>query len=643
MNTFITTSTFSEKFLQRAGKFYTVLIVLIAQIGTTPLGILLAAFIVQTNAQLPEKMLTKTVTIAVIMMLIRNLLLLGIAYLLSKDANRRLGQWARKEILSTDTENEVLAWRQMIVFAWRYIAISFTSLFLVAAIPVLAYMHYALSASVDDVIYTLLAIAASGLSMAILEVLMIERMLAPARRVLIPHKFEKQISGMGGFGMLLKFQTVVFVLIILSVLLIAPIGYHQTTVVLYEEIGSQEVLNTLQLESFIAAVFAILLGLGLSLFMARSISSPIRQMIETFGKIEVGDLRQRVSVSSTDEVGELGIHFNRMISRLDELQESLEQKVASRTEQLKTTIEVGRVASSILSPDELINKVVNMITDRFGYYYAAIFIIDPLNRWAELQDATGDAGETLKAQRHKLEIGRKSMVNTAITTKQACIALDVGAEPVRFDNPFLPNTRSEIALPLLVGDRVIGALDVQSTSETAFNEDDIGTLQGMANQVAIALENARLFQETQKSLEELRAAHRLYVTQAWSETAREHGGYEFTIGAEAAAPGEAGSSVNVPLTLREQVIGKISIEGQQDWSTEEKSLIEAVATQAALALENARLLDESQQLALRERLAAEITGKIWTSPTTDFILQTAVKELGRALRADEATIELKLD
>lgn len=637
-----TSASFSEILLQRTGKLYTVLVVLLSQIGTTPLGVLLAAFIVQTNAQLSRQTLTQVVTIAAIVMLIRNIILLGIAYILSKDANRRLGQWARKEVFSTDTEIELKAWRQMIIFAWRYIGIAFTSLIFVAAIPILAYMRYALSASVDEVIYTLLAIAASGLSMAVLEVLMIERMLAPARRVLIPRDFEKQISGMGGFGMLLKFQTVVFVLIIVSVLLIAPIGYHQTTVVLYEEIGSLEVLSTLQMESLIAAIFAILLGLGLSLFMARSISSPLRHMIETFGKIEVGDLRQRVGVTSTDEVGELGIHFNRMINRLDELQESLEQKVASRTEQLKATIEVGRVASSILSPDELINKVVNMITDRFGYYYAAIFLIDPLNRWAELSDATGEAGETLKTQRHKLEIGRKSMVNTAITTKQGCIALDTGAEPVRFDNPLLPNTRSEIALPLLVGDRVIGVLDVQSTSEAAFTEDDIDTLQGMANQVAIALENAHLFQETQKSLEELRAAHRLYVTDAWSDTAREHGGYEFITGTEA-KPGDTGSSVNVPLTLREQVIGKISLEGLQDWSPEEKSLIEAVATQAALALENARLLEESQQLALRERLAAEITGKIWTSPTMDFILQTAIKELGRALRADEATIELKMD
>lgn len=642
MNTSTTFSNLSEQLMRRTGKFYVVLVVLLSQIGTTPLGLALATFIVQTNAQLTGSVLKNVITAAIIIMGLRNILLLFVAYVLSKDANRRLDQWARNETIEEEPQSEIKAWRQVIVFAWRYIGIAFGSLVILAAIPLLAYMFYGLQVSIDDTIYTLMSMLASGLSMAVLEVLMIERLLVPARRVLIPQVFEGQIAGMGGVGMMIKFQTVVFALIIVSVLLIAPIGYHQATVVLYEEIGSLQVLSTLQQESFFAAVFAVVLGLGLSLFMARSISTPLRHMIETFGKIEVGNLRERVTVSSTDEVGELGIHFNRMISRLDELQGSLEQKVASRTEQLKATIEVGRVASSILSPDELINRVVNMITDRFGYYYAAIFLVDSLNRWAELRDATGEAGEILRAQKHKLEIGRRSMVNTAITTKQACIALDVGAEPVRFDNPLLPNTRSEIALPLLVGDKVIGALDVQSTAESAFSEDDIDTLQGMANQVAIALENARLFQETQKSLEELRAAHRLYVTEAWSETARERSGFEYVAGSETSASG-TGIQVNTPLTLREQIIGNITLEGQQDWSPEEKNLIEAVATQASLALENARLLEESQQLALRERLAAEITGKIWTSPTTDFILQTAIKELGRALRADEATIELKLD
>jgi GAF domain-containing protein len=316
----------------------------------------------------------------------------------------------------------------------------------------------------------------------------------------------------------------------------------------------------------------------------------------------------------------------------------LEAQVADRTAQLQATIEVGRVVSGILHPEELITRVVNLITDRFGYYYTAIFLIDPTGRWAELKEATGEAGRALKKQGHRLEIGGKSMVGTAISTHQARIALDVGVESVRFENPLLPETRSEISLPLIIGDRAIGALDVQSKEGSAFQEDDIETLQGMANQVAIALENARLFQETQLSFQELRAANRLYVTEAWSERGRDQTKYEYVAGNEQIGEGQ---SISVPLTLREQIIGQLSLEGNEEWTQEDRTLIETVATQATLALENARLLEESQQLALRERLTAEIIGKVWSSSNVETILQTAIKELGRALRADEATIEIK--
>jgi GAF domain-containing protein len=332
-------------------------------------------------------------------------------------------------------------------------------------------------------------------------------------------------------------------------------------------------------------------------------------MIQTFQQIEAGDLKQRVPVTATDEVGELAVYFNRMISRLEELQSGLEKRVAERTEQLNATIEVGREASSILDPDELITKVVNLITDRFNYYYAAIFITDRENRWAELRNATGMAGKTLKAQGHRLELGGQSMVGAAITTSQARIAEEAGTEKVRFVNPLLPDTRSEIALPLIVGGRTIGALDVQSTLQNAFGSEVIETLQGMANQVAVALENARLFQETQASLTELAATHRLYISQAWTEAAREHDSFEYIGTENNPSTLETTSSVNVPLTLRDQIIGQLQLDGQQDWTEEERNLIEAVATQASLALENARLLEESTS-GITGTLVTEITGKI---------------------------------
>jgi GAF domain-containing protein len=311
--------------------------------------------------------------------------------------------------------------------------------------------------------------------------------------------------------------------------------------------------------------------------------------------------------------------------------------------QLHTAADISRSISGTLVTHKLLQEAVDLILNRFELYYVGIFFADASERYAVLEAGTGDAGKAMIADRHKLPIAESSMVGWTIIHRQARIALDVGQEAVRFANPHLPNTRSEMALPLISKDRAIGALSVQSEKPEAFNQEDIIVLQNIADTLATAVENARLFEETQHNLEELRASQRAYVTKSWSGTAKEHQGYDYSAMADELAPGAEVSSIDVPLVLREQVIGQLHLEGQQDWTPEERSLVEAVATQAALAMENARLLDESRQMALRERIAAEITGKVWASPNTDFILQTAIKELGRALRADEATIELKVD
>ena len=325
---------------------------------------------------------------------------------------------------------------------------------------------------------------------------------------------------------------------------------------------------------------------------------------------------------------------------LEKERASLEDRVEARTTQLTAVNEVGRVASSILDPQELAGRVANLITDHFGYYYAALFLVDEAGEQAWLYSATGEAGRVLKETRHHLQVGGKSMVGMAISTKEARVALDVGAESVRFQNPLLPYTRSEIALPLTVGDRVLGALDVQSTKAGAFGPQEIATLEGMASQVAVALENARLFASAQKNLEEMEAIQRQYVADSWRPVAAGQR-LEYTLGDD--EPGSNRSHNEVPLALREEVIGKIDLAGETEWTPEQRNLIETVASQAALALENARLVEESQAVAQREHQLAEITSKIWTATSIEEVLQTALRELGHALEVNEATIELKMD
>ena len=381
---------------------------------------------------------------------------------------------------------------------------------------------------------------------------------------------------------------------------------------------------------FFSAYMALLLGAGFAYYVSRAVSDPIYDLIQTFNKIEQGDLTQRAPVTATDELGIVTVQFNRMVSRLETLQTTLEQQVAERTRQLAASNEVGRVAATSLDPEKLLAKIIPLFHEQFGYYFAAIYLLDPSGRWAELREATGEAGRVLKQNRHRLEVSGKNMVGAAIRERVPRIAQVASEEKQRFENPLLPYTRSEIALPLMVGERVLGALNVQSTREADFGPQVIETMKNMAGQVAITLENARLFQEAQQIIKEMRAVQQQYLLEGWSGFSKESQNLEYRLGDE--LDGDS-KKLEVPISLRDQTLGQIMLEGKEEWTPDQQSLVDAIATQAAIALENARLVSESRQIALRERMAAEINSKIWSSATIDGVLQTVIKELGRRLDA----------
>jgi GAF domain-containing protein/HAMP domain-containing protein len=627
------------RWLQKTGGWYIILVIGLTQLLSLP-AFALGIVVVQTNAVFTQEQLQAAIAAESLLLVIGYPIILVISYLFSRVAFKRLNARFSQQTLPIGTSEELSAWQQITNISWRFGGTNLVVSILVFIIPLLIYLANFQEATYDQIVYTLFGSIVATLTVVVLSVLLIENMMRPARNALVPVSFENQIAGATSARVFFKFQSIILALIVISILLIAPLGYHMAYTILYEEIGSLEVFEQLQQLSLAASAIALGLGFGLSFLLSRSVSTPINQLIDVFQKVEEGDLRQRAKILATDEIGSLAVYFNRMISRLEQFQRSLEVQVAERTAQLEATNEVGRVASSILDPDVLIEKVVNLITDRFGYYYAALFIIEESGTWAELADATGKAGKALKERRHRLAVTGNSMVGFAITNRKARIALDVGEESIRFDNPLLPETRSEIALPLIVGDHVIGALDVQSKAASAFSPRDVEVLQNMANQVAVSIENARLFQSSQALLEEMRATNQRYLLSSWSELTRASGKIE--VQAKLSSTEEEGFySAEVPLTIRDQILGEVLVQGDEEWTPEQKRLLEAVTTQAAFALENARLLSESQQTALRERIAAGITERIWSSQSVDAILQTTIRELGRALEASEATIELK--
>jgi GAF domain-containing protein/HAMP domain-containing protein len=244
----------------------------------------------------------------------------------------------------------------------------------------------------------------------------------------------------------------------------------------------------------------------MAVFVARQLSNPIKHLTDVAEKVSAGDLSAQAQVKSSDELGKLASAFNSTTAQLRNLIGSLEERVAARTQQLRASAEVSRAIAATLDPEKVLSQIANLISERFKFYYVAVFLLDDSGENAVLRQATGEAGRILKERGHQLAVKSASMVGTAITTRQLRIALDVGAEAVRFANPLLPETRSEIALPLIAGNRIFGALDVQSTQAAAFDEASAEVLQTMADQIAIALNNATSFVNVQA------AARRAEVT-----------------------------------------------------------------------------------------------------------------------------------
>jgi GAF domain-containing protein len=190
-------------------------------------------------------------------------------------------------------------------------------------------------------------------------------------------------------------------------------------------------------------------------------------------------------------------------SRLHRLNQGLLRRAERRAGLFQAANLVGREVASILDLDRLLPKTVDIICNAYGFYYAGVFLIDESGEWAVLRAGYGEAGQVMTRAQHKLRVGGNSMVGAATSLREARIALDVGAEAVFFRNPYLPHTRSEMALPLIVGDAVLGAVTVQSVEERAFSNDDIKTLQTMADHLSVAIKNAQLLKELERAHAEL--------------------------------------------------------------------------------------------------------------------------------------------
>ncbi len=424
----------------------------------------------------------------------------------------------------------------------------------------------------------------------------------------------------------------------------------------------------------------VLGGLGIILITSRALS-PINNLTSAAAEIAHGNITTPIEISSNDEVGELSAAFNSMAAQVRESITTLEERVSERTHdlehrtlELETISAVTREISTIRNMDTLLHVSANLIRERFNYYHTGIYLFDERDEYATLQAASGAGAQQMLEQRFKLIISEMGPLGTALRSGQAYFSLDVRDDNVLGFNPLLPETISEIILPLRVLNVTIGALDIHSNNPSPVDERDIRTLQLLGDQLAAAIENAQLVQQVEGTVTELNKAYRSQTQKAWQSTldARAVSSYEYDgrqvrpipqdLPHELMRKLESGKSIVikenieddhnqeeiqntllVPLMVLNQLIGVIGLE-QQDrshiWTDQEMAIAEAAANRAALTLENARLLEESQRRAVKESTISEATARIGSALNVENILDITAEELERVIGNSEIILQI---
>jgi GAF domain-containing protein len=319
-----------------------------------------------------------------------------------------------------------------------------------------------------------------------------------------------------------------------------------------------------------------------------------------------------------------------------------------RTERLRAVAEVARIATSVQNFDHLLPLISTVISKQLDYYHVGIFLVDENKEYAILRSANTEGGARMLARGHRLKVGEQGIVGFVTQTGRARIAVDVGKDAVFFNNPDLPETHSELALPLKVSGEIIGALDFQSLEPNAFDEDDISLLTILADQVAISIQNALSLEQAQKALREAEIASNQVTNMVWKgyiEIAQTKGYRYDGIKSEALKDSSKSKSegLQVPVQLRGQTIGRLKLRASdpsRQWTADEMAIIEATAERVALALDSARLLEDAQKRAAREAFLSEMGTKLGASFQLDSILRDTVEELGQTLKGSTVSFQL---
>lgn len=421
------------------------------------------------------------------------------------------------------------------------------------------------------------------------------------------------------------------------------------------EANAQTLVNRSSFLLILLAVLTIGLVIGLGIFISRSITLPVSQLTSVANQIAGGKLDVRANSDTTEEVGILAGAFNTMTSRLREILESLEQRVAARTRNLELAAEVGRSVSQVHNLDVMLKDACELILKEFDLYYVQVYLTDPSQTTLRLEAGTGTVGQELLERTHSLPLNANSINGRAAVEKHSVVISDTTQSATFRQNPLLPDTRGEMAVPLVVGDKVVGVLDMQSRESGVLTQEILPAFEALAGQLAVAVQNANLLAETEQARAQVEAQARRLVRQGWNEHLDaihmpeqlgfvfEHNKVTPLAEADATRLPENGKVLSVPISVTGEALGSLMVEISDESRREQTNeLVNVVARQVAQQIENLRLLNSAERFRLEaEEASRRLIREGWKSygERTDESLSYVydLKEVRRQKEADPAS------
>ena len=409
-----------------------------------------------------------------------------------------------------------------------------------------------------------------------------------------------------------------------SIGLIAPTAELDATYLTAREKIGNETRLTMNLSIFILLV-VLLTAAGISVFLSQFISTPLVQLTKVAMEVSKGNLDVKAEAKTTDEIGVLANTFNTMTSQLRETLTTLEERVAERTQSLELAAEVGRSVSQVRDLETMLKDAAEIIRSRFDLYYVQVYLTNPSRTELLLQAGTGTVGAELIGRSHRLPVNTGSINGRAASDKHSVVISDTAASATFRPNPLLPETRSEMAVPLLVGEKVVGVLDMQSRQAGSLSQEILPAFEALAGQLAIAIQNASLLAEAEQAHAEVESQARRLARAGWEDYLDaihqpEHTGFVFEKNrvipleeTETSDPPAKANALTVPIAVAGEPLGSLVVEmGGEIQNVQNAELVSIVARQVAQRIESLRLLDSAERYrAEAEQASRRLTREGW--------------------------------